>query len=74
MPTAACGLVTELLGDALCVERHFALWMRCLLACINPADSHFELLQAFASDALLERVSEAFDQHGYRHHELVIPC
>jgi S-adenosylmethionine:tRNA ribosyltransferase-isomerase len=35
----------------------------------QPGESHFELLRAFADDALLEQVSEAFDQHGYRPHE-----
>jgi S-adenosylmethionine:tRNA ribosyltransferase-isomerase len=35
----------------------------------QPGESHFELLRAFADDALLDRISEAFDQHGYRPHE-----
>ena len=35
----------------------------------QPGESHFELLRAFANDALLDQISEAFDQHGYRPHE-----
>lgn len=35
----------------------------------QPGESHFELLRAFASDALLDQISEVFDQHGYRPHE-----
>jgi S-adenosylmethionine:tRNA ribosyltransferase-isomerase len=35
----------------------------------QPGESHFELLRAFANDALLDRISEAFDRHGYRPHE-----
>jgi S-adenosylmethionine:tRNA ribosyltransferase-isomerase len=32
-------------------------------------ESHFELLRAFANDALLDQISEAFAQHSYRSHE-----
>jgi S-adenosylmethionine:tRNA ribosyltransferase-isomerase len=35
----------------------------------QPGESHFELLRAFANDALLDQISEAFDQRGYRLHE-----
>ena len=35
----------------------------------QPGESHFELLRAFANDALLDQISPAFDQHGYRSHE-----
>ena len=35
----------------------------------QPGESHFELLRAFANDALLEQISVAFAQHGYRPHE-----
>jgi S-adenosylmethionine:tRNA ribosyltransferase-isomerase len=35
----------------------------------QPGESHFELLRAFANDALLEQISEAFARHGYRPHE-----
>jgi S-adenosylmethionine:tRNA ribosyltransferase-isomerase len=35
----------------------------------HPGESHFELLRAFADDALLDQISSAFDQHGYRPHE-----
>jgi S-adenosylmethionine:tRNA ribosyltransferase-isomerase len=35
----------------------------------QPGESHFELLRAFADDALLDQISEAFAQHGYRPHE-----
>jgi hypothetical protein len=35
----------------------------------QPGESHFELLRAFANDALLDQISPAFDQHGYRPHE-----
>src|SRR5262249_42661231 len=36
----------------------------------QPGDSHFELLRAFASDALLDEVSEAFRLHNYHPHDL----
>jgi S-adenosylmethionine:tRNA ribosyltransferase-isomerase len=32
-------------------------------------ESHYELMRAFASDCLLERVSAALERHGYRSHE-----
>jgi S-adenosylmethionine:tRNA ribosyltransferase-isomerase len=35
----------------------------------QPGESHFELLRAFANDAVLEQISETFDQHNYRPHE-----
>jgi S-adenosylmethionine:tRNA ribosyltransferase-isomerase len=35
----------------------------------QPGESHFELLRAFADDALLDQISEAFAQHDYRPHE-----
>lgn len=35
----------------------------------QPGDSHFELLRAFANDAVLDRISAAFARHGYRTHE-----
>jgi S-adenosylmethionine:tRNA ribosyltransferase-isomerase len=35
----------------------------------QPGESHFELLRAFANDALLDQISEALAQHGYRSHE-----
>jgi S-adenosylmethionine:tRNA ribosyltransferase-isomerase len=35
----------------------------------EPGESHFELLRAFANDAVLDRISAALVQHGYRTHE-----
>jgi S-adenosylmethionine:tRNA ribosyltransferase-isomerase len=35
----------------------------------QPGDSHFELLRAFATDALLDQVSEAFRAHHYLPHD-----
>src|SRR5262245_61748553 len=35
----------------------------------QPGESHFKLLSAFANDALLDQISTALDQHGYRPHE-----
>jgi S-adenosylmethionine:tRNA ribosyltransferase-isomerase len=35
----------------------------------EPGESHFELLRAFADDAVLERMSKAFARLGYRPHE-----
>ncbi len=35
----------------------------------QPGESHFELLRAFANDAVLEQMSEAFARLGYRPHE-----
>ena len=35
----------------------------------QPGESHFELLRAFADDAMLERVTAAIAARGYRAHE-----
>ncbi len=35
----------------------------------EPGTSHYELLRAFADDAVLRRASAALDAHGYRTHE-----
>jgi S-adenosylmethionine:tRNA ribosyltransferase-isomerase len=35
----------------------------------QSGESHFELLRAFADDAVLERISTALVAHGYRSHE-----
>ncbi len=35
----------------------------------QPGESHFELLRAFADDAVLNRVSAALTERGYRAHE-----
>jgi S-adenosylmethionine:tRNA ribosyltransferase-isomerase len=35
----------------------------------QPGESHFELLEAFANDAVLAKISEAFNKHSYRSHE-----
>ncbi|TIL73427.1 MAG: S-adenosylmethionine tRNA ribosyltransferase, partial [Mesorhizobium sp.] len=35
----------------------------------QPGESHFELLRAFADDALLASASAAFAAHRYRTHE-----
>ena len=35
----------------------------------QPGESHFELLRAFADDAVLEQMSETFARLGYRPHE-----
>jgi S-adenosylmethionine:tRNA ribosyltransferase-isomerase len=35
----------------------------------EPGESHFELLRAFASDAVLDQISAALVEHGYRAHE-----
>lgn len=35
----------------------------------EPGESHYELLRAFADDAVLQRMSAALDDHGYRTHE-----
>jgi S-adenosylmethionine:tRNA ribosyltransferase-isomerase len=35
----------------------------------QPGESHYELLRAFADDALLERISAAASERGYRAHE-----
>ena len=35
----------------------------------QPGESHFELLRAFANDALLHQISVAFGQHSYCPHE-----
>lgn len=35
----------------------------------EPGDSHYELLRAFADDALLRRIDGALEEHGYRTHE-----
>jgi S-adenosylmethionine:tRNA ribosyltransferase-isomerase len=35
----------------------------------QPGESHFEILKAFANDAVLAKISEAFSKHSYRSHE-----
>jgi S-adenosylmethionine:tRNA ribosyltransferase-isomerase len=35
----------------------------------QPGESHFELLKAFASDAVLAKISEALSKHSYHSHE-----
>jgi S-adenosylmethionine:tRNA ribosyltransferase-isomerase len=35
----------------------------------EPGESHYELLRAFAGDAVLARLSAALQTHGYRSHE-----
>jgi S-adenosylmethionine:tRNA ribosyltransferase-isomerase len=35
----------------------------------QPGESHFELLRAFAEDAVLDRMSAALAEHGFRAHE-----
>lgn len=35
----------------------------------EPGESHYELLRAFASGGVLQRMSEALSQYGYRSHE-----
>ena len=35
----------------------------------QPGESHFELLRAFADDAVLDQISAALAEHGYRAHE-----
>ncbi len=35
----------------------------------EPGESHFELLRAFADDAVLDRISAALAERGYRTHE-----
>ena len=35
----------------------------------EPGESHYQLLRAFTSDAVLERVSAALEDGGYRTHE-----
>jgi hypothetical protein len=35
----------------------------------QPGERHFELLEAFASDPVLAKISEAFSKHSYRSHE-----
>jgi S-adenosylmethionine:tRNA ribosyltransferase-isomerase len=35
----------------------------------QPGDSHFELLRAFANDAMLDQISTTFAAHAYRAHE-----
>ena len=34
-----------------------------------PGESHYEVLRAFAGDSVLERMSAALEEHGYRTHE-----
>jgi S-adenosylmethionine:tRNA ribosyltransferase-isomerase len=36
----------------------------------EPGESHFELLRAFADDVVLDQISTALAEHGYRAHEL----
>ncbi len=46
-----------------------ASWTRYSPAYTEPGESHFELLRAFASDAVLDQTHAALLEHGYRTHE-----
>jgi len=35
----------------------------------EPGESHYELLRAFAGSSVLDRMSDALEEHGYRNHE-----
>jgi S-adenosylmethionine:tRNA ribosyltransferase-isomerase len=59
------GLATQRLGAGTPLEVVDAL----LTGVHQPGDSHYELLRAFAGDAVLARMSAALEQHGYRSHE-----
>ena len=62
---AGAGLATQRIGprtrlrvvDAIVTGMH------------EPGTSHYELLRAFATDALLERIGAELEQQGYRSHE-----
>ena len=44
----------------------------------QPGESHFELLRAFADDAVLNQISAKISAHSYRNHEfgdsLLVEC
>jgi S-adenosylmethionine:tRNA ribosyltransferase-isomerase len=62
---AGCGVATQRIGAG----TRLALVDAIVSGTHEPGSSHHELLRAFASAALLERVDAALERAGYRTHE-----
>lgn len=62
---AGPGLATQRIG----ADSELAVVDAIVSGTHEPGDSHFELLRAFTADAVLARVGDAFERHGYRTHE-----
>jgi S-adenosylmethionine:tRNA ribosyltransferase-isomerase len=62
---AGCGLASGRIGR----ETRLRLVDAVLSGIHQPGESHFELLRAFANDAVLSRVSTGIVAEGYRAHE-----
>ena len=52
-----------------CRPRRFGRRMRCSPAPTSRGTSHYELLRAFADEAMLTRIDDALEAQGYRTHE-----
>jgi S-adenosylmethionine:tRNA ribosyltransferase-isomerase len=59
------GLATQRIGPETMLRVVHAI----LSGAHEPGTSHYELLRAFASDVVLERMSRELDESGYRTHE-----
>jgi S-adenosylmethionine:tRNA ribosyltransferase-isomerase len=62
---AGCGVASGRIGR----ETRLRVVDAVLSGIHQPGESHFELLRAFANDAVLDRVSEALTRERYRAHE-----
>ena len=69
MPTASCGLGTGLRRNRIGCETRLRLVDAILTGIHQPGESHFELLRAFANEPVLNRISAAAIDRGYREHE-----
>ena len=63
--TAGAGLATQRIGPDTTLRVVDAI----ITGAHEPGESHYELLRAFADDALLRRASTELEQNGYRSHE-----
>jgi S-adenosylmethionine:tRNA ribosyltransferase-isomerase len=59
------GLATQRIGPATRLHVVDAI----LSGTHEPGTSHYELLRAFADDAILDRATDELEEHGYRTHE-----
>jgi S-adenosylmethionine:tRNA ribosyltransferase-isomerase len=62
---AGAGLATQRIGPQTRMQVVNAI----VTGVHEPGTSHYELLRAFATDALLEQIGAELEQHGYRSHE-----
>ena len=68
-PTEPCAREKELASGRIGRGTPLRIVDAILTGVHQPGESHFELLRAFADDAVLDRVRAAADERGYRAHE-----